>query len=76
MFDVVEIDRAERRVRLLQGRASLNLDKFILKLPRESGDDLVALLWRVLMLSNPRHQNTRVESDFGPHVRGDARRGM
>lgn len=67
-------------LRLLQGRAGLNLDKVFLEITaRKGGDDLVALLRRVLIVSNPDdvHQNARVcERDFGPHVLGDTGRGM
>src|SRR3954451_13659120 len=79
-LDVVEIYGAERRVRLLQGRASLDLDKLILEIftAGKCGEDLVTLLWRVLIIFNPDdvHQDTRVcESDLGPHILGDAGRG-
>src|SRR6476619_1101688 len=80
IFDIIDVDGAERRLRLLQGRASLHLNKLILEITaRKGGDDLVALLRRVLVISNPDDvdQNTRVcERDFGPHVLGDTWRGM
>jgi hypothetical protein len=45
VFDIVDVDCAERRLRLLQGRTRLNLDKFILEITaRKGGGDLVALL--------------------------------
>ena len=53
-FDEIDVDCAKRRLRLLQGRASLNLDKLILEITaRKLGDDLVALLWCVFIISNP-----------------------
>src|SRR4030095_13821770 len=79
-FDVFDVDCTERRLRLLHGRVSLNLNELILEITaRKGGDGLVALLWRILIVSNSDnvHYNTRIcESDFGPHVRGNARRGM
>ena len=49
MFDVVEIDRAERRLRLLQRRSGLDFDELVLEIiaARKGRDDLVALLWRL-----------------------------
>jgi hypothetical protein len=80
VFDVVEIDRAERRQRLLQGRAGLNLDELILEITaRKVGHDLGPLLRRIVIVSNPDdvHQDTRVgESNLGPHEQGDAGRRM
>ena len=80
IFDIIDVDRAERRLRLLQGRVRLHLNKLILEITaRKGGDDLVALLRRVLVISNPDdvHQNARVcERDFGAHVLGDTGRGM
>src|SRR3954463_9012180 len=43
------------------------------------GGHLVALLWRVLIVSNPDdiHQDTCVcQGDLGPHVLGNTRRSM
>src|SRR5262249_41228357 len=63
IFDVIEIDGAERRLRLLQRRASLHLEELILEITaRKCGDHLVALLRRVLVVFNPRdvHQNPGV----------------
>ena len=61
IFDVIEIDCPKRILRLLQGRASLNLDKIILEIvtARKCGDRLVTLLWRLLVISNSHdvHQN-------------------
>src|SRR3954454_7459668 len=78
IFDIIDVDCAERRLRLLQGRAGLSLNKLILEVTaRKSGDDLLALLRRVLVISNPDdvHQNTCVcELDFRPHVFGDTGR--
>jgi len=34
MLDIIDVDCTERRLRLLQGRASLNLDKLILRAER------------------------------------------
>jgi hypothetical protein len=81
VLDVVEIDGAERRRRLLQSRAGLNLDKITFEIitAGKGGDDLIALLWRVLIISNPDdvHENTRVcERDFRSHVLGDTGRGV
>lgn len=80
IFDIIDVDRAERRLRLLQGRVRLHLNKLILEITaRKGGDDLVALFQRVLVISNPDdvHQNARVcERDFGSHVLGDTGRGM
>ena len=54
IFDIIDVDCAERRLRLLQGRVRLNLNKLILEITaRKGGDDLVALLRRVLVISNP-----------------------
>lgn len=79
--DEVEIDGAVSRQGLLQGRASLNLDKISLEIitAGKCGDDLVALLRRVLIVSNTDdvHQDARVgEGNLGPHILGDAGRGM
>ena len=56
------------------------MNKLILEITaRKGGDHLVALLRRVLVISNPDdvHQNTGVcERDFGPHVLGDTGCGM
>src|ERR1700754_4807319 len=55
---------------------SLKLNEFILEvMARQSGDDLVALLWSIFVKSNSNHvhQHTRVgERDFGSHVLGYA----
>jgi hypothetical protein len=80
MFDVVEIDCTKRRQRLLQGRASLNLDELILEITaRKVCNDLSPLLRRIVVVSNPDdvHQDTRVgEGNLRPHVHRNARGRM
>ena len=66
-FDVIEIDCPKCRLRLLQGRASLNLDKIIFEIitARKCGDHLVALLRRVLVISNSHDVHRRRNSARG-----------
>src|SRR3954462_4419262 len=53
IFDVIEIDRPKRGLGLLQGRARLDLEEFVLEITaRKRGDHLVALLRRVLVISD------------------------
>ena len=54
IFDVIDVDCAERRLRFLQRRASLNLNKLILEITAwQCGDHLIALLRSILIISNP-----------------------
>src|SRR3954462_1301087 len=50
IFDVIEIDGPERGLRLLQRRAGLDLDEFVLEIAaRKCRNHLVALLRRVVV---------------------------
>ena len=63
IFEILNVDRTERRPRLLQGRKSLNLNELILEIAaRKGGDDLVALLLRIVIISysDNVHYDTRV----------------
>jgi hypothetical protein len=59
---------------------SLNLNKFVFEItPRKGSDHLIALLGRILIISNPDdvHENTRVrESDLWSHILDNAGRGV
>src|ERR1700753_4169324 len=79
-FDVFDVYRTERRLRLFESRAGLKLNELILEImTRKSGDNLVALLWRIFIKSDPDHVHNHAclrECDFRPHVVGDAWRGV
>src|SRR4029453_4790410 len=80
-LDIFEVNRAERGAGLLQGRASLKFNELILETntARKGGDDLVTLLWSIVVIpcSEHVHENTRLcKSHFGAHVLGNAGSGM
>ena len=55
-FDVFDVYRTERRLRLFESRAGLKLNELILEvMARKSGDDLVALLWGIFIKSKSEH---------------------